>query len=76
MESREAAEAIHRTFPDLEEATVRPLEHGWSHWTYAHGDRIFRFPRTPNDARLLEGDMSTLKIDDFWYMAPLDAAMN
>ena len=24
----------------------------------------------------LEGDMSTLNIEDFWYMAPLDAAMN
>ena len=24
----------------------------------------------------LEGDASTLKIEDFWYLAPLDAAMN
>ena len=24
----------------------------------------------------LEGDASTLNIEDFWYLAPLDAAMN
>jgi len=29
-----------------------------------------------SQAGQLEGDASTLKIDDFWYMAPLDAAMN
>ena len=29
-----------------------------------------------SQAGQLEGDPSTLKIDDFWYMAPLDAAMN
>ena len=29
-----------------------------------------------SNAGLLEGDPSTLKIEDFWYMAPLDAAMN
>ena len=29
-----------------------------------------------SQAGQLEGDLSTLKIDDFWYMAPLDAAMN
>ena len=62
MEAREAAEAIHQTFPDLEEAPVRPLEHGWSHWTFAHDERVFRFPRTPNDARLLEGEMRLLPL--------------
>ena len=29
-----------------------------------------------SQAGQLEGDPSTLDIDDFWYMAPLDAAMN
>ncbi|MCY3872672.1 MAG: ABC transporter substrate-binding protein [Rhodobacteraceae bacterium] len=29
-----------------------------------------------SNAGQLEGDPSTLKIEDFWYMAPLDAAMN
>ena len=29
-----------------------------------------------SQAGQLEGDPSTLNIDDFWYMAPLDAAMN
>ena len=29
-----------------------------------------------SQAGQLEGDASTLDIDDFWYMAPLDAAMN
>ena len=29
-----------------------------------------------SEAGQLEGDLSTLKIDDFWYMVPLDAAMN
>ena len=29
-----------------------------------------------SQAGQLEGDLSTLNIDDFWYMAPLDAAMN
>ena len=29
-----------------------------------------------SQAGQLEGDLSTLMIDDFWYMAPLDAAMN
>ncbi|MDE0112465.1 MAG: ABC transporter substrate-binding protein [Albidovulum sp.] len=29
-----------------------------------------------SNAGLLEGDLSTLKVEDFWYMAPLDAAMN
>ena len=29
-----------------------------------------------SNAGLLEGDLSTLKIEDFWYMAPLDATMN
>lgn len=29
-----------------------------------------------SEAGQLEGDPSTLKIEDFWYLAPLDAAMN
>ena len=29
-----------------------------------------------SQAGQLEGDLSTLNIEDFWYMAPLDAAMN
>ena len=29
-----------------------------------------------SNAGQLQGDMSTLKVEDFWYMAPLDAAMN
>ena len=29
-----------------------------------------------HEAGQLEGDLSTLKIEEFWYMAPLDAAMN
>lgn len=29
-----------------------------------------------SNAGQLEGDPSTLKIEEFWYMAPLDAAMN
>ena len=29
-----------------------------------------------SNAGQLEGDPATLKIEDFWYMAPLDAAMN
>ena len=29
-----------------------------------------------SQAGQLEGDLSTLKVEDFWYMAPLDAAMN
>ena len=29
-----------------------------------------------SNAGQLQGDPSTLKIEDFWYMAPLDAAMN
>ncbi|MYD29402.1 MAG: aminoglycoside phosphotransferase, partial [Dehalococcoidia bacterium] len=62
METCEAAEAIHSAFPDLGEAPVRALKHGWSHWTFAHGDRVFRFPRTPNDARLLEGEMRLLPL--------------
>ncbi len=62
MEAREAADAIRTAFPDLGEAPVRALRHGWSHWTFAHGDRVFRFPRTANDARLLEGEMRLLPL--------------
>ncbi len=62
MEAREAAEAIQRAFPDLDEAPVRALGHGWSHWTFAHGDRIFRFPRTPADGRLLERELRLLPL--------------
>ncbi|MDE0306697.1 MAG: ABC transporter substrate-binding protein [Albidovulum sp.] len=29
-----------------------------------------------SNAGQLEGDLSTLKVEDFWYMVPLDAAMN
>ena len=60
MESCEAADAIHRAFPDLEEAPVRALKQGWSYWTFAHGDRVFRFPRTANDAGLMNREIRLL----------------
>lgn len=62
MEACEAAEAIQSAFSDLGEAPVRALEQGWSHWTFAHGDRVFRFPRTPNDARLLSRELRLLPL--------------
>ena len=33
-------------------------------------------PEWYSQAGQLEGDLSALKVEDFWYMAPLDAAMN
>ena len=62
MDACEAADAIRGAFPGLGEAPVRALRHGWSHWTFAHGERVFRFPRTANDARLLEGELRLLPL--------------
>ena len=60
MDASEAAAAIGQRFPELGDAPVRALDHGWSHWAFAHGDRVFRFPRTAADARLLERELRLL----------------
>lgn len=62
MDASEAAAAIGHAFPELGEAPVRALDHGWSHWTFAHGARVFRFPRTAADARLLERELRLLPV--------------
>ena len=62
MEACEAADAIRRAFPALDEAPVRALRHGRSHWTFAHGDCVFRFPRTPADARLLARELRLIPL--------------
>ncbi len=62
MEAHEAARAIQHAFPELGDAPVHPLSHGWSHWAFSHGDRVFRFPRTADDARLLEAETRLLPV--------------
>ncbi len=60
MDACEASTAIRRAFPELGDAPVRALAQGWSHWTFAHGERVFRFPRTAADARLLSREIGLL----------------
>ena len=74
MEACEAADAIHTTFPDLGEAPVRPLKQGWSYWTFAHGDRVFRFPRTAADAGLLTRELRLLPVIAPHLPAPVPVA--
>lgn len=62
MRTEDCREALATLGPPWYPQEITALEGGWSYWTFRADDHIVRFPRSANDALLLEREFALLPI--------------